>query len=372
MSQFQEALFVDRERKYRGFQKLLLSETRQSVMLITAPEKMGKTWLAIKMERHCSLPEVNLPVARIDFRNPLDQLKITDHLAFVRLLRDRLDEPAYFHRLNAVINQVTSAAGTQISARAQRLASLAQLLQKAFDLAELRRLARVLGVEFENLAGTTLFDKAYGLVSYFARRNALTELLNELVEERGHIDWYKSFSDLVQAEDAELFESVDDEILSDWGLSIVTSTQGEQERAERLITDAFLGSIADLMKDRGTVVFLFDAIEQAPQVAADFVVRQLLVQLLDEHLQQMVIVIFGREVPDVSDLAIDHLVVKTGLDAFNEKYVRDFMRSRNIAEDAARWNIQSALTFSGGVPGILALMADQAKMTQDDDADFFD
>ncbi|MEM7128712.1 MAG: hypothetical protein AAF702_20425 [Chloroflexota bacterium] len=369
---YQEALFVDRERKYRGFQKLLQPETRQAVMLITSPEKMGKTWLAIKMERHCRRSEVNLPVVRIDFRNPLDQLKVTDHLAFIRLLRDRLDQPDYFHHLNTVINHVTDATRSQMTTSGQRLAVLAQLIQKFYDLNELRRLARMLGVEFDNLQGSILFDKAYGLVVHFARRNAMTELFDQLAEERGQIAWHESFADLVEIESTDEAEITSIDLFVDKGLSLTSTAVVEQQMAERLINDAFFDSIADMIRDFGQVIFLIDAIEQAPQVAADFITGQLLVQLLDERLQDMVIVILGREVPDVSDLNIDSLIVKTGLDAFNERYVRDFMHSRNIIEDNERWNIQSALTFSGGVPGILALMADQAKLTQNDDDDFFD
>ena len=368
---YQDALFVDRDREYRGFQKLLLPGTRQAVMLIAAPEKMGKTWLALKMEQHCRLPEVNLPVMRIDFRNPLDQLKVTDHLAFIRLIRDRFEQPQYFHRLNAVINQVTKAASSQISPSGQRVAALAQLIQKFYDLNELRRLSRILGVEYDNIEGSTLFDKAYGLAANFARRNTMNELLDKLAEERAQIDWKASFADLTQLTDQQIPQTMGDEMFADQGLSMATAALAEQKRAERLINDAFFDSMADIIRDAGQVVFLLDAVEQAPQVATDFMTGELLVQLLDDRFQNMVVVLLGREVPDVSDLNITHLIVKSGLDTFNEQYLRDFMVSRDIAEDTNRWNIQSALTFSGGVPGILALMADQAKMTQSDDDDFF-
>lgn len=382
MSIFENSLFVDRERKLGGFEKLLRPETRQAVMLIKSPEKMGKTWLAMKLEQICNEPDVNVPVVRIDFRNPLDQLKITDHLAFIRLLRDRLNQPDYFRRLNATINRLTdvgraAADGTgAIEAKgSRRIAELATEIQTVFNLNELEQQSLYLDVQFENLRGTTRFDKAFGLASYFARRGALDELIDMLTTERAHIDWRSQFADLLSASVDEMAsiptDITDDAQFQDQNLAFGGLASAEIERAERLISEAFFDDVSDLLAEREQVVFLLDAYESAPQVAADFIANQLLVQLLDERLRNIVIVISGREIPDVSDLGIRGLYVTTDLSTFNKQYVRDFMISRNIPEDTGG-GVDSVLLFSGGVPGILDLMADQAKMALQTDDDFFD
>lgn len=382
MSSFSDSLFVDREKKYRGFKKLLRPETRQAVMLIQAPEKMGKTWLTMKLESHCNDSTVDLPVVRLDFRNTLDILKITDHLALIRLLRDRFALPDYFRQLNATINRVTGSVNSesineQAGISISRMAALAKKLQTVFDLAELEQQARFMDVQFENIKGTTLFDKAYGLVSYFARRSTLQQLFDMLQNERPHVAWQADFGDLLLYSGPPMLVSEDELVLgvaqfNDQLLTFAGFAAPERARAERMINESFFDSIADLLLDKGQVVFLLDGYESAPQVAKEFITNQLLVRLLDERLRDMVIVICGRQVPDVSDLGIKELVVQTGLDAFNETYVRDFMRSREIPEETDLWEIRSAMTLSGGVPGILALMADQARMVLVDDDDFFE
>ncbi len=375
MSKFRDPLFVDREKKYRGFKKLLEPATKQSVMLIKSPEKMGKTWLAMKLELHCNTADVNLPVARINFRNPLEQLKITDHLAWIRLLRDRLNEPEYFNQLNATINQLTAGTISSVNAPTgtRDLAELAQAIQKVFNLAELRQQALFLDLQFENVNGNTLFEKSYGIVAHFARRNTLAKLFDMLESERPNVDWKEQFANLYEEQAGSGFRPNVSPLapVVDQNISLVGASLEEVTHAERLINDAFFDAVANLIAARKQVVFLLDAFESTPPIAADFITNQLLVRLLDDRLRDMVIVISGREIPDISDLGIRDLVVETGLDSFNAQYVRDFMVSREIPEDTGG-GVDAALLFSGGVPGILALMADQVKLTLQGDDDFFD
>ena len=82
-------LFVNQERKFLGFQKLLRPETRQAVMLVQATKDMGKTWLAGRMQDHCLEPTVNLPAVYVDFRNPKQDHH--DFLGLVRLIRQQLN-----------------------------------------------------------------------------------------------------------------------------------------------------------------------------------------------------------------------------------------------------------------------------------------
>jgi len=92
--------FVNREKQRRGFLKMLADETPKRIMLVEAPQKMGKTWLIQRMRHECRIREV--PVAHFDFRDRLPW----DYLTIVRQARDDLD-PAAFNYLTQVINQST-------------------------------------------------------------------------------------------------------------------------------------------------------------------------------------------------------------------------------------------------------------------------
>ena len=74
--------FVDRDKQFQGFLKMLARETRKSIMLIESPADMGKTWLLQKMRHHCAGNGV--PVLYVNFRDH----RRYDCLSPVRLARD--------------------------------------------------------------------------------------------------------------------------------------------------------------------------------------------------------------------------------------------------------------------------------------------
>lgn len=368
MSLFEETLFVDRERKLRGFEKLLQPDTRQAVMLIEAAEKMGKTWLIIKMQRICQTLAAGVPAARIDFRNPLDMLKLTDHLGLIRLIRDRLEQPDYFTHLNVVINRVTATKAT--SSGSSHLAALAEQIQKVYTLAELERLSRFLDVEFENLEGTTLFNKCFSLVGHFFRRQTLPELIARLTEDRSAIDWQPFAERILATPTMTSAESMAS--MADQNLRLVGVSEAERQHAERQINEAFFQCLAALLADKRQVVLLFDAYESAPEEAERFISGQLLPYLLDESLRDLVIIITGRQTPDLTHLGLNQLIVKTDLEPFTIDHVRDFMMVRSIQENPPDFTYKGVHLLSGGVPGDLALMADRLTAVASQHDPFFD
>ncbi|MCB0046464.1 MAG: CHAT domain-containing protein [Caldilineaceae bacterium] len=92
--------FVNRERTYRGFQKMLAGEVNKRVMLITAPEGMGKTWLIQRMAHESRRRQHGAVV--FDFKDAIGR----DTLDIVRRARDILGEQHY-RPLTQVINEVT-------------------------------------------------------------------------------------------------------------------------------------------------------------------------------------------------------------------------------------------------------------------------
>jgi hypothetical protein len=364
MSNFNRTLFVDRERKYRGFQKLLQPSTRQAIMIIEAPKDMGKTWVIGKMRLHCQEPDVNLPVAQIDFRNPRQLHEIQDFLGLVRLLRDELDAPDHFQDLNATISQFTAVVshGGQETTIRPELVTVWRLLEQYFNLEDLATLCFQLSINFENLAGSTLSSKARELVSYCEQRQLMPQLLALCRENRPHVDW-----SLPAAGANEGAVTVSDRE-NDGGAPLLVQSDVERRHAERQISQAFFEGLTRLVEEQGTAVFLFDSFEMAPQEAERWLLKQLLLRLRDGAIPRIVVVIAGRKTPDITDLQIDHLVVKTGLSAFNETYIREYFEQRRNINDL---DFHTITLTSGGVPGILAMMAEHALLTQQEDDDFF-
>lgn len=74
-------------------------------------------------------------------------------------------------------------------------AVLAQQMQDVYTLSELRMVSRLLGVEFENLSGDTLFDKAYGLIVALRNSGEALTLLEYLEKNRPSVQWRNLISD---------------------------------------------------------------------------------------------------------------------------------------------------------------------------------
>jgi hypothetical protein len=92
--------FVDRQKQYKGFLKMISRGTPKQIMFVEAQADMGKTWLVQHLRHECR--SQNIPVAHFDFsgRRPLD------YLAMVRHVRDELG-PAHFNPLTERINAAT-------------------------------------------------------------------------------------------------------------------------------------------------------------------------------------------------------------------------------------------------------------------------
>jgi hypothetical protein len=254
MSIYDALLFVDREKKFRGFQKLLQPATRQAIMLIEAPQDMGKTWLIGKIQHYCNEPDTNVPVAQVDFRNPLQLHEIQDELSLMRFIRDRLGHSRYFNNLNATINGFTDVS-VNISSG---LGTLRQNIERYFNLDELNNLAFDLGINYENLSGQTLQAKSRELVNYCQRHNLLRALVERCIELRSQVDWWPGLESLRQ--EPTVAVSVDEPValVVDNDAPIWADTDMERRRALRQINSAFFECLASLLADKEQVALLFD------------------------------------------------------------------------------------------------------------------
>jgi len=92
--------FVNRDKQYQGFLKMLARKTPKAIMLIEAPADMGKTWLIQKMRHYCDQNDV--PTMHVDFRDR----RAYDYLSLVRRGRDQMGTQ-YFNPLTETINNFT-------------------------------------------------------------------------------------------------------------------------------------------------------------------------------------------------------------------------------------------------------------------------
>ena len=360
---YNPALFVNQERKFLGFQKLLRPETRQAVMLIQATKDMGKTWLAGRMQHHCQEPAINLPAVYVDFRNPKQDHH--DFLGLVRLIRQQLDQPNYFNQLNEIINSYSDAPVGAVSG----LGLLRQNIVASFNLDEIRGICLDITINYEELAGETLSSRAGSLVAYCQRRQLLTVLVTRCAELRGHLNWWDGLDAFRPG--TVVAEQPTDAVITEDNMGFLrTDSAADQTRIARQINDAFFAALVDLVAERAPVVLLFDSYEAIKPDADRWLREELLTRLRDSHLSELVIIITGRQTPDLSDLNMNNLLVKTQLEPFDETIVREYFEERRkLVIAGLDW--RTIVLTSGGVPGALAMMADHAMATTSADDDFF-
>ncbi len=360
MSSFDDTLFVDRVKKLKGFEKLLLPQTRQSVMVIEAPPDMGKTWLASKMRQYCQQPTVDVPAAQIDFRNPREIHEIQDMLGLVRLLSNKLGHDAYFEHLTAVISNFTE---PDVGMGSSALSGLRQNVERYFNLDEVQGLCFDLGITYENLAGATLYAKSRSLVTYCWRRNMVGRLVDACLALRPEIDWRAGLDDFLDGGDGGGVTAV-----TPSNAPLRADSDRERANAERQINNAFFDCLSALLTDKQPVVLLFDAYEAAPPEVQRWIRDIFLPRLTDDALKDIVAIITGRKTPDLTDLDIKPILVETKLDPFVEADIREYFEERRKITNL---DIRTIILTSGGVPGALAMMADHAMPAAADDDDFF-
>ena len=361
-----EKLFVDRERELRGFSKLLKPETPQAIMIIEASELMGKTWLIGQLSRRCREEADRIPVVTIDFKDTLERHEVQDTLSLVRLIRNKLGHPQYFHQLNTVIDSFTVA---QRGAGVVTIMPLVERIEQTYDLERLERLAVWLDVVWENLSGDTLFQKAKGLVMHFRRLDALPVLIDRLEEERPKVNWRQGLESLLGepggAQDGDVAGG--EGVARDGGAFLPAEGR---DLAEARINEAFLACLQGLAADVKPIVFLFDGCEEAPDEAEKWIRVQLLDRLIRAELDNVVIIFAARKVPYSLDLDVAGVIVKTELDGFDEERVREFFEAHRVQVDST--HIPVLTQSSGGNPGMLASMVDNLRAKEDKEDPFFE
>jgi len=369
---YDPALFVDRQQEMGYLERLLRHERSKAVMRIRAGEWMGKSWLVSRMGSHCRQAECQVVSAEVDFRNRREMHEVQDTLSLVRLLRNKLDHPDHFSRLNTVINTFTATGrpGGVVSA----LGALAERMEAAYDLSALARLSQFLDVRWENVPGETLYLKAFGLASQMQQLGRLPELLDRLRAERGHLEWSRGLEALTgEAAEAPAPAS---EASATGGAGVEDllaplADEGIRGRGlvDRRINEAFFECLAGLAGDL-PVAFFFDGCEQAPDEAMAWIRHELLDRLRTGELENVVVILAGRTHPDLSDVDVNRLLVDVELDGFDEERVGEFLAAHRLEVGAEEQALLARA--SGGVPGMLARMVDNLRAEHDSRDPFLD
>ncbi|MEK7276994.1 MAG: hypothetical protein AAB427_06565 [Chloroflexota bacterium] len=279
--------FVDRDKQFQGFLKMLARETPKSIMLVESPSDMGKTWLLQKMRHHCAGNGV--PVLYVDFRDR----RPYDYLSLVRLARDQMGG-GHFNPLTAAINSFTGVNITLSTAGGS--------------------------------GGVSVGDGATAQAQDIAGRDII--------------------------KDNQFFIQADSDV--------------SRRAAEIQINDSFFACLAALLEEKKNAVFLFDSYEEVAPEAEAWLRDNLLFRARENQLAGVVVIIAGRKVIEPGTEEKEY-VARTGLDLFTEEDVREYISGRRKITEL---DLQTVIKTSGGMPGLLAKMADVAAIDKQSDAEW--
>ncbi len=193
-----------------------------------------------------------------------------------------------------------------------------------------------------------------------ANFNYLTQVINEVTSLR-----VENVAVNVAIADSQLVNSPinvsEVKLTTDNFATIQTDSDLVRRNMEIRINDAFFVCLQSLVQ-LGQVVFLFDTADLAPASALDWIVNNLLWRLRNDELDNVLLIIAGREVPEL-DQSWNDTVAKTGLDLFTDDHIDEFIVKRGLT---GRPNIsrETLMLLSRGHPGLLGKMADNALLDE--------
>jgi hypothetical protein len=287
-------LFVDRSQHTDAFCKMLEGRTERRIMLLEAGPGMGKSWLLHIFAHEARVR--GLPLVHIDFA---DQ-QVYDTLMVVRCCRDTLG-PAHFNALTEAINDVTTPRVNLIAPNAAISGSVNVALGNANTLSNS-------AISVSNVGNTIFKDNFFS----------------------------------VRTDDAFVRQAIEDRINA-----------------------AFFDSLATLVAQI-RVVFLFDTYERnslkddrwLSRAADRWICDQLLLRLRDGKLDNAVVVLAGRRLPQFGPSWYNVLGHKV-LDQFGQTEVKEYLCGRlglsTITDDV----IQRLWQVGANVPTTLGLFGDR-------------
>lgn len=124
-----------------------------------------------------------------------------------------------------------------------------------------------------------------------------------------------------------------------------------REFLEKELMDAFFEDLRALSRDR-VAVLLFDSYEEAPREARDWL-RSVLDQIRLDRLPNVIVVLAGREVPELRSSWLVH-IAQTDLACFEDEHVTKYLQLKQVGSLSQPLQSSALCTEGSFVPGELA------------------
>jgi hypothetical protein len=155
------------------------------------------------------------------------------------------------------------------------------------------------------------------------------------------------------------------DIVKDNFFYVQADSETTRRAIEARITDAFFTCLNELAQEK-PLAFFFDSYEEVTEEADRWLQAQLLARIRDGQLDNVVVILSGRELPEFSRSSWRHCLASTGLNPFEREHVIEYITEKRMLTSL---DVETVLKTSGGHPGLLGKMADIASLELEDDDD---
>jgi hypothetical protein len=174
------------------------------------------------------------------------------------------------------------------------------------------------------------------------------------------------FGDVTQTEGSTIEADVAGrDIVKDNFFYVQADSETTRRAIEARITDAFFTCLSELAQAK-PLVFFFDSYEEVTEEADRWLQAQMLARIRDGQLNNVIVILSGRELPELSRSSWRHCLASTGLEPFEREHVIEYITEKRMLTSL---DVETVLKTSGGHPGLLGKMADIASLELEDDDD---
>ncbi|MCI0393629.1 MAG: hypothetical protein L0332_17350 [Chloroflexi bacterium] len=312
--------FVNRLPQLEAFENVLAGRLNRHIFLIEGEGAIGKSFL---LEQFLYMADQRM-FSRLDFR---DEGAHT----FLSLIQTAISDLGYqrFPATSTAINRVTIEAQNTILLKSEVVhqpqeidqAQLRHILTEYFSLADLQNLAFDLSVDYERFPGQGKDNIARELITYLKNQGRLSELVSAGRKWRPAAPW----PEVTRSPSDESSLAYQDIALYDNNHFLPpTMDRWQQQAFEQSISALFFEELSVLAQDQA-VILSYDSFEKAPLEACRWLVEQLLDELTRGRLQNVLVIVSGREIPNVSGKhKLTSITVQTRLENFDFDTVRTY------------------------------------------------
>lgn len=142
-------------------------------------------------------------------------------------------------------------------------------------------------------------------------------------------------------------------VIKDNFFLVQVDSESVQREIQARITEALFACLREVLQNR-SAVFFFDTYEKAPEATRRWIENQLMYQIREGRLTGVVVVITGREMPEL-DLSWKDCTTRPKLEALNSEHVATYLRERRGLKDV---DVDTLYRATLGNPQLLGMLAD--------------